>query len=102
MRSASRAAKVDDEAHAATGSYGKSPDAEPAHLDQARERRRRPHQQPSVPRFDMRAVVGDEPRKAQGATFARPLSAPSARRDLPEPDAPRMSTAWPPTSTAEA
>ena len=36
------------------------PDAEPAHLDQSRERRRRPHQQPAVTRFEVNAVVADQ------------------------------------------
>jgi hypothetical protein len=49
---------------------GNPPDAKPAHLDQAGERRSRAHQQPAMGGFDMDgfemgAVVGNEPREWQ-------------------------------------
>ena len=60
-----------------------------------------PHQQPAIHRFHMRAVVGDKARKRQSPACAACSSA-SARRDLPDPERPRISTALAPTSTAEA
>jgi hypothetical protein len=57
--------KVDDEADHGDGFMGQPADAEPTHLDETGEHRGRTHQQPAGHRFDLGAIVGNEPRKPQ-------------------------------------
>ena len=93
--------EVDDQADHRDRLEGDAPDAEPAHLDQAGERRRRAHQQPAVPGLELHAVVGHQPGER---------SEPGLRRVDQRQREPRLAAAGraadehraAPTSTAEA
>ena len=61
-----------------------------AHFDQAGERRRRAHQEPTVARFDMHAVVRHQPREGSASRAVQELPGQSR---FAGPDGPRISAA---------